>query len=58
MIYGITIPQNAKSPKNLKGAVSFVNFVLSKEGQDIMEKNGQGVINPPLITGDSNILKR
>jgi len=58
MIYGMTIPQNAKSPKNPKGAVTFVNFVLSKEGQKIMKKNGQGVINPPRITGDSTILKR
>ena len=38
MIYGMTIPQNAKSPKNPKGAVTFVNFVLSKEGQKIMNK--------------------
>jgi len=58
MIYGITIPQNAKSPKNLKGAVTFVNFVLSKEGREIMKKSGQGVIEPPVITGDSSILKR
>ena len=58
MIYGITTPENAKSPKNPKGAVSFVNFVLSKEGQEIMNKNGQGVINPPIVTGDGSILKR
>ena len=58
MIYGITIPQNTKSPKTPEGAVIFVNFILSKEGQEIMKKNGQGVINPPVITGDSTILKR
>jgi molybdate/tungstate transport system substrate-binding protein len=58
MIYGITIPENAKSPKNPEGAVALVNFILSKEGQEIMKKNGQGVITPPLITGDSSILKR
>ena len=58
MIYGITIPQNTKSPKNPEGAVAFVKFILSPQGQEIMKKNGQGVINPPLITGDSTILKR
>lgn len=55
MVYGITVVQNAKTP-NLKGGVKFVNFVLSPEGQAIMEKNGQGVINPPVITGDSTVL--
>lgn len=58
MIYGITIPQNERSPKNIKGAVAFVNFILSKEGQEIMKKNGQGVISPAVITGDSMILER
>lgn len=58
MVYGLTIPQNSKSPKNQKGAVDFVNYILSKEGQRIMQKNGQGVLNPPVITGDSTILKR
>ncbi len=58
MVYGLTIPQNAKSPINEKGAVAFVNFVLSKEGTEIMKKNGQGVISPAVISGDSSILKR
>ena len=58
MIYGITIPQNTKSPKNPEGAVAFVKFILSPQGQEIMKKNGQGVINPHCITGDSTILKR
>ena len=58
MVYGLTIPQNSKSPQNPKGAVDFVNFILSEEGQKIMLKNGQGVLNPPVITGDSSILKR
>jgi len=59
MIYGITIVQNKKYnlPKNKKGAIKFVKFVLSKKGQDIMKKNGQGVINPPVVTGDESILK-
>lgn len=57
MIYGITIPQNANSPKDKKGAVLFVNFVLSKKGQRIMKQCGQGVISPPEFIGDPTILK-
>jgi molybdate/tungstate transport system substrate-binding protein len=57
MVYGITIPQNAKSPANPKGAVAFVNFILSEEGKKIMKQNGQGVISPPVITGNATILK-
>lgn len=56
MVYGITVAQNKKSPTTQDGAVKFVNFVLSKEGQKIMSENGQGVINPAIITGDSSIL--
>ena len=58
MIYGMTIPQNEKSPKNYEGAITFVNFVLSEEGQNIMKKSGQGTVEPAVITGDSTILKR
>jgi len=46
MVYGITVIKNAP---NKKGAELFVRFVLSPEGQTIMKKNGQGVINPPVI---------
>ena len=56
MVYGITVAENGKSPVNKDGAVKFVNFVLSAEGQAIMKKNGQGLINPPVITGDASIL--
>ncbi len=56
MVYGITVAQNEKLPANKDGAVKFVNFVISLEGQEIMKRNGQGVINPPIITGDSSIL--
>jgi len=56
MVYGITVAQNKISPINEKGATLLVNFILSEEGQDIMKKNGQGVINPPVITGDASIL--
>jgi len=57
MIYGITIPQNANSPEDKKGAVLFVKFVLSKKGQTIMRQCGQGVISPPQFLGDPSILK-
>jgi len=57
MIYAITIIQNDDLAKVKKGAIKFVNYVLSKEGQSIMYKNGQGVINPFLISGDASILK-
>ncbi len=58
MVYGITVVQNEKEnlPRNKEGAVKFVNFVISPEGQAIMKRNGQGVINPPVITGDASIL--
>jgi len=56
MVYGITVVQNDKSPIIKDGAVKFVNFVLSAEGQAIMKKNGQGLINPPVITGDASII--
>ncbi len=58
MIYGITIVQNKDEnlPRNKEGAVKFVKFVISSKGQEIMKKNGQGVINPPIITGDASLL--
>ncbi len=56
MVYGITVAENNNSPANKKGAVLFVKFVLSEQGQKIMKKNGQGVIAPPVITGDPSIL--
>jgi molybdate/tungstate transport system substrate-binding protein len=59
MVYGITIVEHGdKLPLNKDGAVKFVNFVISSEGQAIMKKNGQGVINPPIVTGDSSILEK
>lgn len=60
MIYGITVIQNKTEglPPNEKGAVLFVKFVLSPEGQAIMKKTAQGAINPPIIEGDDSILKK
>ncbi|WP_024791366.1 tungstate ABC transporter substrate-binding protein WtpA [Lebetimonas sp. JS032] len=59
MVYGITVVENKKEglPPHEKGAVLFVKYVLSPKGQAIMKKNGQGVINPPIIEGDDSILK-
>lgn len=53
MVYGITMVQNSKEglPPNEKGAELFLKFVLSPQGEAIMKKNGQGVINPPVIEG-------
>lgn len=56
MVYGITVAENNNSPANEKGATLFVKYVLSEQGQKIMKKNGQGVIAPAVITGDSSIL--
>lgn len=56
MVYGITVAENDISPVNKKGAILFVKYILSEEGQKIMQKNGQGVIAPAVITGDSAIL--
>jgi len=60
MVYGMTVVQNKSKnlPPNPDGAVKFVNFVLSPQGQAIMKKNGQGVINPAIITGDAGILQK
>ena len=57
MVYGVTILENEYLPINKKGAILFVKFLLSKKGEEIMEKNGQGTINPPIIEGDYSILK-
>jgi len=57
MIYGVTILQNNVLPPNAEGAGAFIRFLLSPEGQTIMKANGQGVIDPPVITGDASILK-
>lgn len=56
MVYGITVAQNKKSPTTKDGAVKFVNFILSPEGQKIMAANGQGVISPAIITGNASII--
>jgi molybdate/tungstate transport system substrate-binding protein len=56
IVYGITIPEDHKIyPNNKKGAIKFLNFILSEDGRKIMENSGQNPIYPPLVTG--NIIK-
>jgi len=43
IIYGITIPKTARSPQL---AAMFIEFVLSPDGREIMEENGQPEIVP------------
>jgi molybdate/tungstate transport system substrate-binding protein len=43
MVYGITVPKTAEKPE---WGIKFVDFVISAEGQKIMQKNGHPVIDP------------
>ncbi len=47
MVYGMTIPKNAP---NREVAVAFMEFMLGKEGQQIMQENGQ----PPIVPAKTN----
>lgn len=46
MVYGITMPKNAPNPE---GGIKFISFLLGKEGQEIMKRNGQPEIIPPHV---------
>lgn len=46
MIYGITVPKNARNP--LWG-IRFVAFVLGREGREIMRRNGQPELLQPVV---------
>jgi len=52
MVYGITIPKNAP---NLQGGIEFISFILSPQGQEIMKKNGQPEILPPLVDNKNKL---
>ncbi|MFH1612567.1 MAG: extracellular solute-binding protein [bacterium] len=46
IVYALTIPLNASSPKI---SLNFIKFLLSKKGREIIEKNYQNFIFPALI---------
>jgi len=48
IVYGVTIPKNAKNPKR---AAEFVKLLLDKPGQQIFIKNGQPPIVPAIAEG-------
>ena len=52
IVYGVTIPTSAPSPEL---AEAFVSFLLSPEGQTILDSEGQPPIVPP-VTSDVNLL--
>ncbi|MEA2075460.1 MAG: tungstate ABC transporter substrate-binding protein WtpA [Euryarchaeota archaeon] len=49
IFYGITVPKNAPNPEL---GVEFVNFVLSEEGQRILQDNNQPTIPPEVDNSD------
>lgn len=46
MVYGITLPKNAKNPR---WGIRFIAFVLGERGRKIMRENGQPVLSPPVV---------
>ncbi|WP_186434349.1 substrate-binding domain-containing protein [Candidatus Nitrosocosmicus arcticus] len=51
VFFSVTIPNTAK---NLDGAISFVNFILSKNGSQLLESQG---LNPINLTSEGNVSK-
>jgi len=48
--FAVTIPETVK---NLEGATSFVDFMLSTKGKDLLEKQGLKYIKPAIIQGNA-----
>jgi ABC-type Fe3+ transport system substrate-binding protein len=46
MVYGITLSKLAENPE---WGIRFIEFLLSKQGQKVMEGNGQPEIIPPRV---------
>jgi molybdate/tungstate transport system substrate-binding protein len=50
ILYTITIPSTSR---NMAGAIAFVNFMLSSQGQTLLQKNG--ILSTPFVlTGDKS----
>jgi molybdate/tungstate transport system substrate-binding protein len=47
--FAVTIPQTVN---NLDGAISFVGFMLSTTGENILKKQGLNYIDPSIIEGN------
>jgi len=52
MIYSVTIPKNAPNPK---AAENWLALLLSPQGREIMQKNGQPTLKPPKADGFDNL---
>lgn len=52
MVYSVTIPTNAE---NKDAALLWVKFLLSEKGREVMQTNGQPVIDPPIAGGYENL---
>lgn len=52
IIYGITIPEDAIHPQ---AAVQFIQFLISSQGQAIMQQSGFTLVNPAIASGLQNV---
>lgn len=55
MVYGATILKNAP---NRKAAVKFMKMLTGSTGKNIMEKNGQPFVDPPIVTHVSKLIEQ
>jgi molybdate/tungstate transport system substrate-binding protein len=58
MVYGVTMVEDGRTlPPHPEGARAFLRFLLSPEGLGIIEAEGQGVVDPPVATGECRFLE-